>query len=226
MSWTTDRIATLKRMWGEGCSGSEIARTLGGVTRNAVIGKAHRMGFSTPVPQGFNSATTYRAPLVNTSRATNSQPSRPRVATSPDRNMRQITAAARGKAQRKDRKGPGTVTRISTRTGLPVGPAVPPTRLEKAKAFSTPLPGSTPRPWDTREGRECAFPLTLDGVDGFSCCLPCADTKDPVSRNYCTGHAALMFQPGKKKPRGDVLAADARHDALRSLRRSGHVRAA
>jgi GcrA cell cycle regulator len=47
MSWTDERINLLKRMWKEGKSAAEIAKTLGkGVTRNAVIGKAHRMGLS------------------------------------------------------------------------------------------------------------------------------------------------------------------------------------
>jgi GcrA cell cycle regulator len=41
--WTEDRIATLKRLWAEGWSASQIAVRLGGVTRNAVIGKAHRL---------------------------------------------------------------------------------------------------------------------------------------------------------------------------------------
>lgn len=47
MSWTDERIALLKKMWKEGKSAAEIAKSLGkGVTRNAVIGKAHRMGLS------------------------------------------------------------------------------------------------------------------------------------------------------------------------------------
>ena len=46
MSWTDDRVETLKRMWGEGLSASQIAKELGGVTRNAVIGKVHRLGLS------------------------------------------------------------------------------------------------------------------------------------------------------------------------------------
>ncbi|MBI3441330.1 MAG: gcrA cell cycle regulator family protein [Proteobacteria bacterium] len=47
MSWTDERIALLKKMWKEGKSAAEIAKTLAkGVTRNAVIGKAHRMGLS------------------------------------------------------------------------------------------------------------------------------------------------------------------------------------
>jgi len=46
LSWTDERINTLKKMWGAGKSASEIAEKLGGVTRNAVIGKAHRLGLS------------------------------------------------------------------------------------------------------------------------------------------------------------------------------------
>lgn len=46
MSWTEERVETLKRMWGEGQSASSIAKELGGVTRNAVIGKVHRLGLS------------------------------------------------------------------------------------------------------------------------------------------------------------------------------------
>ena len=46
MSWTDERVEMLKKMWGEGQSASQIAKELGGVTRNAVIGKVHRLGLS------------------------------------------------------------------------------------------------------------------------------------------------------------------------------------
>ena len=46
MAWTDDRVELLKNMWGEGKSASQIAKELGGVTRNAVIGKVHRLGLS------------------------------------------------------------------------------------------------------------------------------------------------------------------------------------
>ena len=46
MSWTEDRVNLLKQLWGEGKSASEIAKQLGGVSRNAVIGKVHRMKLS------------------------------------------------------------------------------------------------------------------------------------------------------------------------------------
>ena len=44
MSWTDERIATLTKMWESGATASQIADELGGVSRNAVIGKAHRLG--------------------------------------------------------------------------------------------------------------------------------------------------------------------------------------
>ena len=56
MSWTDERVETLKRMWSEGSSASTIAKALGGVTRNAVIGKVHRLGLSNRVAGGSEDA--------------------------------------------------------------------------------------------------------------------------------------------------------------------------
>ena len=46
MSWTDERMEELRKLWGEGLSASQIANSLGGVSRNAVIGKIHRLGLS------------------------------------------------------------------------------------------------------------------------------------------------------------------------------------
>jgi len=46
MAWTDERVELLKKLWGEGLSASQIAGRIGGVTRNAVIGKVHRLGLS------------------------------------------------------------------------------------------------------------------------------------------------------------------------------------
>jgi len=46
MSWTDERVETLKKLWADGHSASQIAAELGGITRNAVIGKVHRLGLS------------------------------------------------------------------------------------------------------------------------------------------------------------------------------------
>ncbi len=60
MSWTDERVAMLKQLWGEGKTAAEIAKLLGGVTRNAVIGKAHRLKLSgrvSPIQQNTRPET-------------------------------------------------------------------------------------------------------------------------------------------------------------------------
>jgi len=59
--WTDERVEMLKKLWAEGLSASQVAKQLGGVTRNAVIGKVHRLGLS--------------------GRATPSRPARPKAPT-------------------------------------------------------------------------------------------------------------------------------------------------
>ena len=68
MSWTDDRVEQLKSLWTEGLSASQIARVLGGVTRNAVIGKVHRLGLA--------------------GRATPTRSDRPRIPSAPRLNVR------------------------------------------------------------------------------------------------------------------------------------------
>jgi GcrA cell cycle regulator len=46
MNWTDERVELLKKLWAEGLSASQIANQLGGVSRNAVIGKVHRLKLS------------------------------------------------------------------------------------------------------------------------------------------------------------------------------------
>lgn len=46
MGWTDERVTLLRKLWAEGLSASQIAKQLGGVTRNAVIGKVHRLGLA------------------------------------------------------------------------------------------------------------------------------------------------------------------------------------
>jgi GcrA cell cycle regulator len=64
MSWTDERVETLKRLWAEGFSASQIASELGNITRNAVIGKVHRLGLS-----GRAKAATAGAPRQRKARA-------------------------------------------------------------------------------------------------------------------------------------------------------------
>jgi GcrA cell cycle regulator len=66
MHWTDERVELLKKLWSEGLSASAIAAELGGVTRNAVIGKVHRLGLSgrakPPSPQLQRRAKPTRTP--------------------------------------------------------------------------------------------------------------------------------------------------------------------
>ncbi|MEL6687035.1 MAG: GcrA family cell cycle regulator [Pseudomonadota bacterium] len=94
MAWTEDRVETLSKLWAEGLSASQIAKQLGGVTRNAVIGKVHRLGLSGRAkpsrPKPAKTATTSRtstatkpkraAAAPKVSKATTSKTAKPKVA--------------------------------------------------------------------------------------------------------------------------------------------------
>ncbi|RVU03585.1 GcrA cell cycle regulator [Novosphingobium umbonatum] len=70
MSWTEERIEKLTRMWEGGSTASQIAEELGGVSRNAVIGKAHRLGLKArPSPVKSNDRSTEDAPAAKVVRA-------------------------------------------------------------------------------------------------------------------------------------------------------------
>ena len=49
MSWTDEKVAKLKELWGKGSTASQIAEIIGGISRNAVIGKAHRLNLSAKI---------------------------------------------------------------------------------------------------------------------------------------------------------------------------------
>ena len=49
MSWTEEKVNKLKELWGKGSTASQIAEIIGGVSRNAVIGKAHRLNLSSKI---------------------------------------------------------------------------------------------------------------------------------------------------------------------------------
>ena len=62
MGWTDERVELLKKLWLEGLSASQIAKQLGGVTRNAVIGKVHRLGLSGRATPSQPSRTSFKTP--------------------------------------------------------------------------------------------------------------------------------------------------------------------
>jgi GcrA cell cycle regulator len=103
MGWTDERVETLRTLWLDGLSASQIAKQLGGVTRNAVIGKVHRLGLS--------------------GRATPSQPAP--VAFKPPRPARPVSAAP--SAPRRA----ATVPHFAAQQPRPAAPQVP-ARVEEA----------------------------------------------------------------------------------------------
>ncbi len=88
MSWTDERVELLKKLWSEGLSASQIAGRLGGVTRNAVIGKVHRLGLS-------GRATTSRVKSLRPRKRVNNavkRPARPRFPTNGNPAVRELYA--------------------------------------------------------------------------------------------------------------------------------------
>jgi GcrA cell cycle regulator len=62
MGWTDERVELLKKLWQDGLSASQIAKQLGGVTRNAVIGKVHRLGLSGRATPSKPARNVFKAP--------------------------------------------------------------------------------------------------------------------------------------------------------------------
>lgn len=78
MSWTDERVELLKKLWSEGLSASQIAGRLGAVTRNAVIGKVHRLGLSGRATTSRMKTVRPRSRLSNAKRPANA--AKPRFA--------------------------------------------------------------------------------------------------------------------------------------------------
>src|SRR5580765_3467208 len=82
MGWTDERVELLKKLWLDGHSASQIAKQLGEVTRNAVIGKVHRLGLSGRATPSQHTRPVFKAP----------RPPRPAVSSAP---VHRRTAEAR-----------------------------------------------------------------------------------------------------------------------------------
>jgi len=76
MGWTDERVDVLKKLWLDGLSASQIAKQLGGVTRNAVIGKVHRLGLSGRAAPSQPARPVFKAPRP--ARPISTTPSAPR----------------------------------------------------------------------------------------------------------------------------------------------------
>ena len=88
MGWTEERVELLKKLWGEGLSASQIAGRLGQVTRNAVIGKVHRLGLS-----GRATTSRMKSHRPRPRAATAKRLAKPRFATVGNTALRQLYQA-------------------------------------------------------------------------------------------------------------------------------------
>ena len=192
MSWTDERVETLKRMWNEGQSASQIAKELGGVTRNAVIGKVHRLGLSNRVGGKEDEEEATPAPAAAAAAAVKPEPA-PR----PD-------PAPRAEAPRPAAPAAPVAAPASNVTPLPVRKAIIPA--------GQPLP---PQPSlneispealaSVREVEKRAKKLTLMELTERTCKWPIGDpaTEDfwfcglpsLPGKPYCEAHVGVAFQP-------------------------------
>lgn len=207
MSWTDERIDQLKAMWEKGMTASQIAEELGGVSRNAVIGKAHRLGLqSRPSPVKANDAprkkAAVRKPTANPAAGGAPAPGRPAQAEpaggqsshadgvqagdqpmAPQPNPRpQIVSIGPGGFLR---QGPGDQQ-------APIPPA-PPRRLVPAKP--SPEIADKTSLLDLTE-KICKWPMGHPGEPDFHFCGEKVNPGFP----YCVEHCGRAYQA--QLPRG------------------------
>ena len=191
MSWTDERVETLKRMWAEGQSASQIAKELGGVTRNAVIGKVHRLGLSNRVAGGKDEdedSPAAAAPAAATARP------EPR----PEPAARAEPAPSRATDRPAPAAAPSNVTPLPIRKAIvPAGQPLPP---QPSANEISPEALASVREVEKRARRltlmelterTCKWPIGDPATDDFWFCgLPSLPGKP-----YCEAHVGVAFQP-------------------------------
>ncbi|MGK6356341.1 GcrA family cell cycle regulator [Sphingomonas sp. DT-207] len=194
MSWTDERIDTLKKMWDSGMTATQIAEELGGVSRNAVIGKAHRLGLqSRPSPVKANEPKAESAPKAAAPAAA-PQPAAPAPQAPPAPAPRAAAPAAEPAAPRPASDGPvlrsvgpgGFVRQNPGEQSPPIAPA-PPRRLVPAKP-SEAIAGKTSL-LDLND-KICKWPLGHPGEPDFHFC---GDKVNP-GFPYCVAHCGQAYQ--------------------------------
>lgn len=200
MSWTDERVETLKKMWAEGQSASQIAKELGGVTRNAVIGKVHRLGLSNRVGNG---AVEGEEPEV----AAPATPPRPEPAPKPAAAEAPIRAAAPERVVPEPRPAaPAPAAPSASVTTLPIPlrkaiiPAGQPLPPQPSANEISPEALASVREVEKRAKRlslmelterTCKWPIGDPATEDFWFCgLPSVPGKP-----YCEAHVSVAFQP-------------------------------
>ncbi|MBO6610049.1 GcrA family cell cycle regulator [Altererythrobacter sp.] len=208
MSWTDERIATLKKLWEGGSTASQIAEELGGVSRNAVIGKAHRLGLkSRPSPVKANDKKK-KAPAKKPAPKPAVKKAAPRAAPKPAMQpaAKPTTAQASGASipsQPIPNKTPDLPKIVSVGPGgflrqgpgdqqAPIPPA-PPRRLVPAKP--SPEIADKTSLLDLTE-KVCRWPMGHPGEPDFHFCGEAVNPGYP----YCVEHCGRAYQA--QLPRG------------------------
>jgi GcrA cell cycle regulator len=198
MSWTEERIERLKKMWHDGSTASQIADELGGVSRNAVIGKAHRLGLEqrpSPVKPGEEVAKKPAAAAAAPTPAPAPKPApepeadQPiaRSVTSPSpidtRAPRQLTPQ---ELQYRSIGPGGFIRQGPGEQQAPIPPA-PPRRLVPAKP--SPEVADKTSLLDLND-RICKWPMGHPGEPDFHFCGEQANPGFP----YCVQHCGVAYQ--------------------------------
>jgi len=204
MSWTDERVETLKKMWAEGQSASQIAKELGGVTRNAVIGKVHRLGLSNRVGGGASEeepeVAVAPAPAAAAAppRAEPAAPKPAVVAEAPRPAPERPAPAPERPAVAPAAMSTAVVTPLPIRKAIiPAGQPLPP--QPSANEISPEALASV------REVEKRAKKLTLMELTERTCKWPIGDpaTEDfwfcglpsVPGKPYCEAHVGVAFQP-------------------------------
>lgn len=166
MNWTDERVEKLKRLWSEGLSASQIAAQLGGVSRNAVIGKVHRLNLPGRAKAGGVAATTRTA--------TKRPAPAPRPAPYPTRVPTRAMPQAVGATALKEEIEADSIQ--ETTIAPPSNVVVP---ISRQLALT-----------DLTE-RTCKWPVGDPLKDDFHFC----GCESPDSSPYCNYHARLAYQP-------------------------------
>ena len=200
MSWTDERIDRLKTMWEKGMTASQIAEDLGGVSRNAVIGKAHRLGLqSRPSPVKANEPSAAPAPKASAPRVAAPPPPPPPPPSAP-RNFAPVYVpqAPTGPTGAQLRSvGPGRFLRQGPGDQAPPSTPAPPRRLVPAKP-SPDMAGKTTL-LDLND-KICKWPLGHPGEPDFHFCGNVVNPGFP----YCVQHCGQAYQA--QMPRRDRRA--------------------
>jgi GcrA cell cycle regulator len=197
MSWTDERIDTLKTMWEKGMTASQIAEALGGVSRNAVIGKAHRLGLQSrpsPVKPNEPEAKAAPAPAARPAAAAPARPAPKPAAPAPQpAPVAAETVTSEAPAPEPQPQvilrsvGPGGFLRQAPgEQQAPIAPA-PPRRLVPAKP-SPEIAGKTTL-LDLND-RICKWPLGHPGEPDFHFCGEKVNPGFP----YCVEHCGHAYQ--------------------------------